>query len=181
MPRYLTQLYKRRRPLFFVVLAFCVGQGFFMVKGVETVPFFLFGMYSEPMPEQVMYSGIMVEEDGEALDLSSLPGLRKDMIITPVERYLLLSQQQFEDPILPVVRKRFEDHVPASTYFTLREHLSNAPADRPAFYAWFRSYLEATYGRPMGTLRVYQVGGTYGSKADEAVFFMKYKQILFES
>ena len=181
MPRYFIKLYKRRRWLFFVVAAFCLGQGFFMVKGVETVPFFLFGMYSEPNEGQRVYQGLMVEEDGQALDLSALPGLQKDLILTPLYRYVALHEVQFEDPIKPAVRKRFEHRLSADTYLTFRERLSNAPADRERFHQWFRSYLESVYGRSMGVIRVYRVGMDPESQGDRNWVELREKQILFET
>ena len=180
MPRYFIKLYKRKRWLFFIVAAFCIGQGFFMVKGVETVPFFLFGMYSEPNDGERVYHGLMVEEDGQPLDLSALPGLQKDLILTPLYRFLELHEVQFEDPIKPVVRKRFEERFSPNTYLLVRERLSNAPADREAFYQWFRRYLEATYGREMGIIRVYRVGMDPESQGDRNWVELRDKQILFE-
>lgn len=163
-----------------MVLAFCVGQAFFMTKGVETVPFFLFGMYSEPV-EQAVPRGLMIEENGQPLDLGELSGLQKDAILTPVYRYLRLHDAHFEDPILPAVRKRFEGSVSAETYFTLRERLSNAPADKENFHRWFRSYLESVYGRKMGVLRVYRVGISYDGAGGTTRATLSEKQILFEA
>ena len=47
---FLTDTYQKSKLLFGVFILFVVGQIFFTYKGVETVPFFHYGMYSEPMP-----------------------------------------------------------------------------------------------------------------------------------
>ena len=46
---YLKEIYKKSKWLFTFIVIFCLLQAFFIFKGVETVPFFNYGMYSEPV------------------------------------------------------------------------------------------------------------------------------------
>ena len=155
---YLVRLFREKRWLFVVVLLFCVGQGFFHFKGVETVPFFLYGMYSAPQHETTLFFGkasIIVEEDGEVLPLSDLPGLNKDMIQTSAGRYYGAERRSWGDPLAPELEYRFASWLSSDQLHLLTERLTNDADDAAAFRAWFRRYLERTYGRPLGKISVY--------------------------
>ncbi len=54
------RLYRTHKKLFAVVTVFILFQLFFTIKGVETLPFFNYGMYSTPVTKQNTYKNISI-------------------------------------------------------------------------------------------------------------------------
>ena len=106
---YLKKLYFHSKKIFFLAISFCILQAFFIYKGVESFPFFNFGMYSEKQAPKQTYSGIIIKTDGKNFNYYSLPFLTKEMLVEPLNHYALLKKNDFTDePITKTIEKRLK-------------------------------------------------------------------------
>ena len=155
------------RSLFYLVVIFCLLQLFFTYKGVETFPFFNFGMYSEKQVPKQIYLVIIIKADGKVFNYYSLPILNKEMLIEPLVRYAELKKNNFiDEPIRSVVEKRFKNRLSDKNYQYCLQHLSNSTKDTTAFQKWFKHYLEFSVKGSFKNVEVYTGNYFYDKKAN---------------
>ena len=126
----------------------------FTYKGVETIPFFNYGMYSEPVKAKDHYEVYRIELDGEELNYFELPILTRDMLVTPLTRYRELEKLGFEDPIKGDIRKRFHGKVSDETLQQWIDQLANGPDRKVEFQEWLKRYLRRVRDCDSQRLRV---------------------------
>jgi len=63
---FLKQVYQINKGLLILFILFILGQTLFTYKGVETVPFFNYGMYSDPMKQKT--KGYWLIANGDTLN-----------------------------------------------------------------------------------------------------------------
>ena len=153
---YLQKLFVHSKKLFFLFTIFCLLQLFFTYKGIETFPFFNFGMYSEKKPPIEIYEGVIIKTDGKIFNYSSLPSLNKEMLIEPLVRYSELKKKHFiDEPLLSAVEKRFKTRISNENYEYCLGHLTNSVKDTIAFQQWFKNYLEFSTNQSFKNIEVY--------------------------
>lgn len=159
---YFQKLYSHSRKLFFAVLAFCLLQVFFTYKGIETFPFFNYGMYSEKLLPNRAARGIKIIADGEPFDCSSLPSLNKEMLLCPLSCYSSLKQDNFNDSkIKKAIAARCSKYFSENSFLRLSDRLTNSAQDTAAFQSWFKKYLETSSGRNYKNIEVYSLNFKY--------------------
>jgi len=134
------KLYQKNRFLAFNLVAFILGQAFFTYKGVETIPFFHYGMYSEHMPPAIVPTYIIA--DGDTLN-NKLPILSEAFILQNISYYKQHGQQAQPEITSPIIKKRFSN-LSGRNY--AKAHLSNLFSNT-IFEKWLISYLEEVTGK----------------------------------
>ncbi|PCJ87470.1 MAG: hypothetical protein COA57_04660 [Flavobacteriales bacterium] len=152
---YFLRLFQHSKILFALIAAFCLLQGFFTYKGVETFPFFNFGMYSEMFPEKEVYEIFTIKTGGEVFDYESLPVIQRDLLLNTLAYYKIGEENGWNDPIQNDISNRFEDKVSAGHYQHIIESLSNDADDKIAFQQWFKRYLESAAGKEFEKIEIY--------------------------
>jgi hypothetical protein len=138
---FLQRLYKEWRLAFWLVLVFITAQVFFMAKAVETVPFFLYNMYSrDQRPVDSIPVTLIRTADGY-LNHKELSGREEEMLMNPVGYYINLGRHG--DGTASAVEKRFKGILPASLYTACYGRLVNDSSRMKAFPLWWRNYLSA--------------------------------------
>lgn len=135
---YFELLYQYNKPMFVLVLLFIAGQAFFSYKGVETTPFFNYGMYSAPISSKPYYTHIGLQKAGKAIPLSDLGYFSTDFLSYQLDYYQKLKNSQGVDPTQTTLENRFGANSSFTNY--LIPLLTNSPEDTSAFVPWLMSY-----------------------------------------
>jgi len=173
---FLGKLFFRNKPLFWLVLVFIIGQGFFTYKGVQTLPFFHFGMYSEVFAPKDHYELLSIYLDSMKIDQKNSNGIPFDFVIETLEYYQGLQQLQFKDPILATINKRFENRVGEITLSNITSRLANDSRDAENYKEWLMNLLQRNFNEDAKTLRIEIVTYEYVDKRMVEVN----RELLFE-
>ncbi len=141
---FLQRLYKEWRAFFYVVLVLVAAQLFFMYKGIENVPFFLYHMYSQ-RPAAVDSQEVYLVKTAEGYLIPKRMSNRQEELLMSAPAYYLSLCRSSRDTILPVVESRFRGRLPQGIYQWTSAHLSNSPAALAAFPGWWASYFYAVH------------------------------------
>jgi len=118
---YFFKVWQTNKLLFGVLVLFILGQLFFSYKGVETLPFFNYGMYSEPAQIQDSYTTVSIyDEKNQYVNLYEKKATRFWQY--QLSYYTRFSEQNYHDPTLVTIQSRF-GQTPLSHY--LAKHLCN--------------------------------------------------------
>lgn len=169
---FLKKAYSQNKFLFYVIILFCMGQLFFMYKGVENTPFFLYGMYSAKQFPQEEYPVSIVEIDGKEFNYENLPHASHEMIVASLEHYRSLEQTDFQDTIMKTIEKRFGN---SENFQIIAQRLTNDSTDRIPYQQWLKKYLGYVTGDGINELKVYAGYFSY-----EPRFRLIRKELLFE-
>ena len=138
---FLKRVYKEWRLLFWCLLLLMAAQFFFMAKGIENVPFFLYHMFSkdhQPVDSTAVY--LVKTRDGY-LNHKQLSNREDEMLMNSVAYYCRLKQNG--DGTAESVKDRFKNKVPASVYDYMDKHLVNDSISMSAFPKWWGAYLSS--------------------------------------
>lgn len=138
---YFELLFDYNKCLFILVLIFIVGQIFFSYKGVETTPFFNYGMYSAPISPPAYYTRIELKKENQSIPLSDLGYLSTDFLAYQLNYYQELKNRvglDLMDPTQFTIEKRFGKNSTITNYLT--PLLTNSSADVNTFLPWLIDY-----------------------------------------
>ena len=173
---FLKKVYNENKFLFYLFSFFCLGQFFFLFKGVETTPFYLYGMYSEKETPQKEYSIFIIEVNDKEFNYDALPAANREMIISSLEHYFALDQNNFYDTILPTVEKRFNGKVSEEKNQIIVSRLTNDSTDKAPYQKWLKNYLAETMKADIKSLKIYNAYFSYEPK-----LHLQRKELLFET
>ena len=118
---YFFKVWQTNKLLFCGLIFFLVGQLFFSYKGVETLPFFNYGMYSEPVQIQDIYTTVSIyDENNQYVNLYEKSATRFWQY--QLSYYSQFAAQNYYDPSLQTIHARFGP-TPFGNY--LAKYLSN--------------------------------------------------------
>ena len=150
---FLAKVYDHDKRLFLLFSIFLVLQIFFTWKGVETIPFFNYGMYSARLFPQAEYHATVIRWNDSIEDIALLSGLPVNYLFSILQRYSMLKQHNFSDPLDETVRERF-NWVDNKTSGKIMGRLENTPADEASFNNWLCSYLQKFSADKISTVLV---------------------------
>ncbi len=149
---FLIQVYRLDRRLFWLLLIFVAGQSFLIYKGVETVPFFHWGMYSSAYPAKTEYHTTGLAVDDSLIRIDQLKEIPPGYLQSILDRYALLNQQAFHDPILDVIHHRLGSFPAFETFAISR--LTDPPNSPQRFEEWLCKYLGRNEGVASGSINL---------------------------
>jgi hypothetical protein len=152
---FLKRLYREWRALFWLVLVFILSQAFFMYKGIENVPFFLYHMYSQKHEHKDSATVLLVKTEQGYLFTKSFSNRQEELLLNAAGYYISLKNSA-RDTILPVVESRFKNRLPAGIYTKLEQQLSNSPAAINSFPAWWGRYFYSIRSSTKGPVSLVQ-------------------------
>ena len=139
---FLRQLYRRWRFLFWVVLAWMTAQVFFMVKGIENVPFFIYSMFSTPHLARTSYPVVLMRSEKGYVDPFQFSNRQVELLINNIPFYSDMRQKGYADDINPTIEKRFAGRVPPQKLRNIYARLSNDSLRISAYPAWWQRYFQ---------------------------------------
>jgi len=131
---FLYLLFKNDRHLFVLVLLLLVGQLFFTYKGVETVPFFNYGMYSSPTPPKKAASFLRIYVQDKMIPLEEINFRSRPFIRYQLDYCQRLIAYDSIDPVRNTIRQRFGQQA------YLEEKLTNDTAAINKVVPWLADY-----------------------------------------
>lgn len=135
----LKRLYREWRLMFWLVLLFIAGQAYFMTKGIENIPFFLYHMYSKDHHTVDSIPIYLIRGPyGIYLNHKQLSNREEEMLMNSVGYYVNLKKTGGD--INTTVEKRFKGRVPDALYDQLEAHLTNDQYALAAFPQWWADY-----------------------------------------
>ncbi len=147
---------RRRRAI--IVGLFLLFQAYFFHKQVETVPFFLYGMYSgfaadrHAQPQQRVYGVFWENEKGERqkLDLLRLPQVKRDFLLQSIhvwEGIKYLGWQAMRADLRQTIHSRFASFLSAGGLAYCEGALLGAELTEENMQAWLQRFLATTRPR----------------------------------
>jgi len=158
------------------MVLFCVGQLFFTYKGVETLPFFNYGMFSEPKQQLKEYTLFVAKVDGKKINLKNLNNHNYQFIISNLKNYTALGKNDFNDPIIVDINRRFKGGVSDEMLKKITLKLSNSKASKLKFQLWLAKVIKEEQGQPIKRLEIDVENYVY---TNEGFSFLS-KKLLFE-
>lgn len=137
---YLHLLWQQNKFLFGCIVFFILGQIFFSYKQVETIPFFNYGMYSEPCLERKFYSTVSIyNQQNQRLALENF-NKPASFLQYQLNYYSKLLAQDSIDFVRHTIASRFGTGTSLSQYLTT--NLTNAPNNLLHFPSRFEIWVE---------------------------------------
>jgi hypothetical protein len=136
---FVKRLYNGWRALFWIALVLILAQLFFMYKGIENVPFFLYHMYAQRHSHKDSATVLLVKTENGYISNKSFSNRQEELLFNAAGYWLSLKNSA-RDTILPVVESRFKSRVPANMYAGLERQLCNGNAAIDSFPAWWSRY-----------------------------------------
>lgn len=144
---YLGILFFRHKTGFFCVLVFIVFQAFFTYKGVQTIPFFNYGMFSEPFISSAVQEKYIIKLDGERLDVEdSNNNIFPYMLYENLRIYKKLVDPDYDDVVLNSIHHRFEKRTDQATLNQLIKKIWNDDESVKKFPKWLHHFIEKRTG-----------------------------------
>ena len=139
---FLFVLWRQHKVGFFAALVFLLGQGFFIYKGVETVPFFNYGMYSSPATAATTYEVINLYKGTDLVPLSQLSNAPA-VLQYQLNYYNYIREQQYIDPISKTIEQRFGAYPSCANY--LQKQLLTSKTNLIHFEEWLDEKYQANF------------------------------------
>ena len=163
--------------LFILFISFVSLQLFFTYKGVQTVPFFNYGMYSGVHQEldntKVIYR---ISLGDSIISLSSLNRIPEDYIIGSISMYHKLAKANFNDPIRKVIERRLKNNLSKDLYEKAISNLSNDASIKASLSIWLIKVLNHSTGLNAETIKIYALYCKYnGAKP-----FVRKEELILE-
>lgn len=103
---YFFKVWQTNKLLFGTLVLFVLGQIFFSYKQVETLPFFNYGMYSQPTQTQTLYTTVSIyDENNQYINLYDQKATRFWQY--QLSYYAQFVTQNYQDPTLQTIQSRF--------------------------------------------------------------------------
>ncbi|MCY7408924.1 MAG: hypothetical protein LH473_01500 [Chitinophagales bacterium] len=137
---FISEVFRKDKWLFIFFTCFIALQIFMTYKGIETIPIFHWGMYSSIHPPLNEFDRKVIFLNDTELNLSDSKEIAPGYLFSILDYYQVLKTNDFHDPILKVIDKRF------STFPALKEiatrRLANDREAQNNFRNWLCNYLQ---------------------------------------
>jgi hypothetical protein len=150
---FLREVLTHERWLGVVFGALLLGQCIAQLLRVEITPFFLFGMYSEPIMSEPEYVRVACTVDGEPLTQAQMPRFAGELFFSTLYRFQVLADHDFQDHYAPTIADELAG-LPPTVKRLLADRLSYRPEHAGAFGDWTIRYLSHALGRSVNTVQV---------------------------
>jgi hypothetical protein len=147
---FFNQLYRNWRPFFWIVVVWVGAQFFFMFKGIENAPFFIYSMFSTPHPERAAYPVVFIRSENGYIDPFQFSNRQAELLLNNVPFYARMRQNGYTDDINVTIEKRFAARVSPETLQALYTRLSNDSTRVQAFPGWWGRYFGSIAPKGIG-------------------------------
>lgn len=151
---YLLKVYREWKRLFLMVIVFIAGQVFFMFKGIENVPFFLYHMFSTPHATADSVQVLLIQTPQGYFNTNRLSGRDREMLLNTASYFEASQNQNFFDPLTITVRKRFSAITDSAELANMEARLVNKPPAFDRFPAWWLRYFNSIQDQHFDSIRV---------------------------
>ncbi|HEU0063910.1 MAG TPA: hypothetical protein VFQ58_02725 [Flavisolibacter sp.] len=138
--------------MFYIVAVFICIQVFIMYKRVETIPFFIFDLYSGKARASNTGVRISYYLDGKYFDTHRLSSRESETLLGSYDYYLALKSNQFYAADTSTIHNRFFGRVPYNIYQIIFKRLTNKGVNDSIYLNWWRRYFEQVAGHPVNSI-----------------------------
>jgi hypothetical protein len=143
---FLYTVWRHSRLLFSVMTLFVLGTVAANLAGVETTPFFVWGMYSEKEQKPGHYEVLQTTiNDSVVLDIYDYPGNTRFYLAGPLGYYKRIKDNGGVDPTVSFLESKLHTRI---------EWPFNAGWQQKEFVNWYRRYLGRVTGMDIHKLRI---------------------------
>ena len=139
---YLSKVYSQWKLFFWAIVIFMAGQFFFMYKGIQNIPFFLYHMFSTTHSPADSVQVFLVKTPKGYFNTNKLSGREREMLLNNLGYYLAGKAAAFKDPLEPTVHHRFASVLPEQHRQFISEGLLNSSEAISSFPAWWQRYFD---------------------------------------
>lgn len=129
--------------MFWTVIALLALQSFFMAKGIENVPFFLYHMFSDDHEPKQQYAVKAIKIGDVYYDHNQLSNREYELLIGSADWYLALKEKG--DPLKQTIQRRTAG-LGEKTYQYFIRQLTNDSLALNKFPAWWADYFYLVTG-----------------------------------
>ena len=151
---YLSKVYRQWRLFFWAILVFIAGQFFFMFKGIQNIPFFLYHMFSTTHAPADSMQVFLVKTPQGYFNTNKLSGREREMLLNNLGSYFARKAAAFKDPLEPTVHHRFGSRWPGQNRKIMSDGLLNSPQSFSSFPAWWRGYFNKIQNNHFDSIQV---------------------------
>lgn len=153
---FLLKLYDQWRAFFYFCIMFTLGTLMCaFIIGQSTTPFFVFQMYSHPIPNSNVGTVSRIYVNGKELNSFKLYQEAGDILRTNSDRFIYLKQNNFKDKYYSKLKETaFGKFVPEYVYENI---LSLKPVTNTQFSLWLKDYLLRINRENINTLKLTQI------------------------
>lgn len=137
---FLSRVYKQWKTFFWAIILALVFQFFFMVKGVENIPFFLYHMYAYAHQPKDSFNVILVKTPKGYLNPFEFSGRESEMLMNNTLYFIKMKKNHWNDPLIPTIEKRFFNRFTSNTYQYLKQGLVNDSISFEGYCNWWKRY-----------------------------------------
>lgn len=153
---FIRKLYNRWPAMFYTVILFLAAQLLFMYKAIETVPFFLLTMYSNPTPVQDTIKKTSLYINGKKSDVKSLSDREGEILLGSLGYFLELKKNNFYATDTTTINKRFQGRLPASWYHYIFKNLTNTSVTDTVYLEWWCRYASKVFKEKVDSFSLFQ-------------------------
>jgi hypothetical protein len=171
---FIKKLYRDWPVLCWVLLLLIGAQGYFMYKGIENVPFFLYHMYAGFDAAKDSQTVYFIKTPKGYVNARQFSSRQQELLYNSVGYYVSLKNSG-RDTVQQVVQQRFAGRVSPGMYAYLQQSLGNGPAAIAQFPNWWGRYFHALQGNADGPVQVVQcrvsVRPPYAKSPNDSLIF----------
>ena len=181
----ITRLTYTSKPLLVVIAVLLAAQVYYNVRfaqlchyvdhgktpphpiAFEAFPFVVYNMYSGKIEDWNKYSYLMIEADGQPINVTDYTVIVEDQYLNPIGKFLQLKSHGFEEQYLVEYLQHLLKgrHIADEIYYKAsNKNLTDKP---DAFGLWLKRYLTIQMGKPVQQVKLYNC--IYGYNADGKV------------
>ncbi|MFL5741805.1 MAG: hypothetical protein ACJ75B_16400 [Flavisolibacter sp.] len=163
--------------MFWVVIIFLLLQFLFMFKAVQTVPFFLFNMYSTRLVNYDTSYFNTVYVNGKRFPIERFSGRERETLIGSLEYFRKLKGNGYRANDSATIARRFSHTLPSSLYHLVYNRLTNQPLNDGMYFSWWRRYLEQLTNQRVDSFSIVQsriIWTPYFHHLNDTVSLIKY-------
>jgi hypothetical protein len=140
---FLKQLYHQWRAMFWVVLLFIIAQVFFICKGIENTPFFLYNMFSTVHTKKEKIPIYLIKTTNGYFNPFNNSNRAAEMLLNNIDLYQYMQQHQYVDPIFKTIQNRFGNKITQQQLHTIIANLCNDSMATAAYPTWWGNYFSS--------------------------------------
>ncbi|CAN5684931.1 hypothetical protein BH11BAC3_BH11BAC3_17690 [soil metagenome] len=172
---YLQKVYNQWKLLFWVIVSAIFFQAFFMAKGIENIPFFLYHMFGSVQSSTDSVNIVLIKTPEGYFNTNKLSGREREMLMNNTNYFIEQKKQGFGDPLEQTVENRFKNRVNNTTYNYLQQSLLNDSTHLAAYPGWWQRYFERVQNKKFASVEIvssyiYFNSSMYKSQTDSIVF-----------
>ena len=151
---FLQKVYKEWRLFFWVLVCFITCQLYFIYKGIENAPFFVYGMFAGVYPEKDSFNVLLIKTDKGLVSPFKLSNREAEMLTNNIPAYQQLKNNGGDSGLNKTIYKRFNSFLSPQNYQFVFNGLSNNSSAVNNYPDWWSKYFQSASKEKFDTVSV---------------------------